>query len=78
MICATGKAQPFPAMKKIIALSLFVLGLALVYFGFEASNSIESTMSEVVHGASSNKSLLLTLLGAATALGAFIGLARSS
>ena len=64
-------------MKKLFPLLLFVIGLVLVYFGLEASDSIGSTMSEIVNDAPSNKSIALLVLGALAAVGGFVGFARN-
>ncbi len=65
-------------MKKLFPLLLFVIGLVLVYFGLEASDSFGSAVSEVVNDAPSNKSIVLLAVGALAAVGGFVGFARSS
>ena len=57
-------------MNKLFPLLLLIIGLVLIYLGLEASDSIGSTVSEVVHDAPSNKSVILLCAGAlATAIG---------
>ena len=63
-------------MNKLFPFLLFAIGLVLIYFGLEASDSIGSAISEVVHDAPSNKSIMLLVLGALTAIGGFVGLTR--
>ncbi|WP_221032097.1 DUF3185 family protein [Actomonas aquatica] len=64
-------------MNKLFPLLILIVGLILVYFGLEASDSIGSAVSEVVNDAPSNKSIALTTLGAIAAVGGGIGLLRS-
>ncbi len=64
-------------MNKLFPLSLLLIGIVLVYLGLEASDSFGSAVSEVVNDAPSNKSIMLTVLGALTALGGLGGLLKS-
>lgn len=65
-------------MKKLFPFLIFMIGLVLVFLGLEASDSLGSLVSEVVHDAPSNKSIVLLVLGVIAAFGGFVGLAKAS
>jgi hypothetical protein len=52
-------------MNKGIGIALFVVGIILIAYGFNASDSISSDVSRIVTGAPTNKTLALLLGGAA-------------
>jgi hypothetical protein len=60
-------------MNKGIGIALLVVGIALVVYGFNASHSVSSNVSQAVTGAPTDKTLWLLLGGAAAAIvGAFL------
>lgn len=61
-------------MNKITSLSLFVVGVVLLIFGLNASDSITSTVSETVTGAPTDKSIWLIVLGIIALLSGGAGL----
>ncbi|TVR52494.1 MAG: DUF3185 family protein [Puniceicoccaceae bacterium] len=50
-------------MPKSIAIALVIVGVVLMLFGFNASESIQSEVSEAVTGTPSNHSIWLFALG---------------
>lgn len=46
-------------MNKIIGLALLILGIVLLYFGWQAHESVASSVSNAVTGSPTNKSLWL-------------------
>lgn len=50
-------------MRLVLPLSILIVGVVLLIFGLNASQSLSSGLSETFSGAPSNKSLLLILLG---------------
>jgi len=63
-------------MSKPIAIALLVGGIILLVFGFNASESVGSEVSETFTGTPTNKSIWLLVLGALLAVAGGIGLAR--
>lgn len=61
-------------MNKITSLSLFVAGVVLLVFGFNAADSITSSVSETVSGAPTDKSIWLIVLGVIALLSGAAGL----
>jgi len=58
-------------MKKLIPLSILIVGLVLVFLGLEANDSFGSAVSEVINDAPSNKAIFLLVGGIlATVVGA--------
>jgi hypothetical protein len=53
---------------KILAIVLLLVGAALLYWGFDASDSFASEVSEAVQGAPSDKSIGLMVAGGVSAL----------
>ncbi len=64
-------------MNKVLSLVVLVAGVVLLAFGINASESVASSVSEVVSGTPSDKSLWLIVLGAigvvAGGAGLFVG-----
>lgn len=50
-------------MNRITSFSLFVVGVVLLVYGINASDSVTSSVSEAVTGAPTNKSIWLIVLG---------------
>ncbi len=48
---------------RITSLALFVAGIILLIFGFSASDSVSSDVSQAVTGAPTDKSIWLIVLG---------------
>lgn len=57
-------------MNKPLAISLLVIGVILLIYGFNASDSVSSEVSEVVTGTPTDRSMWLIVLGA---LGVVVG-----
>jgi uncharacterized membrane protein len=60
----------------MISLVVLIIGVALLFWGFDASDSFASEVSEVVEGAPSNKSIALMVVGALLAVVGLFGLIR--
>lgn len=63
-------------MNNVFSIALLVVGVVLLIFGFQASDSLSSEVSEAVQGAPSNKSIWLIALGIIGVLAGGIGLFR--
>jgi uncharacterized membrane protein len=63
-------------MTRAVALIVLVAGLALLFWGFDASDSFASEVSEAVEGTPSDKSMVLMLVGGVLALVGLFGLTR--
>jgi LPXTG-motif cell wall-anchored protein len=63
-------------MNKPIALALLVIGIILLVFGFNASESLSSEVSEAVSGTPTDKSIWLLIGGALLAIIGGFGLIR--
>ncbi len=50
-------------MNKTISLVFLVVGIVLLVFGFNASNSVASNVSEAVTGTPTDRSMWLIILG---------------
>ena len=61
---------------KLFAIVLLLVGAALLYWGFDASDSLASEVSEAVEGAPSEKSIGLMVTGGLVALGGVFFLMR--
>jgi Protein of unknown function (DUF3185) len=65
-------------MNRAIGLALLVAGIALVVYGFNASDSVSSDVSRAFTGSPTNKTLLLLLGGAgAIIIGGRMSLGRT-
>jgi hypothetical protein len=62
----------------IIFLALLIAGLALVIWGFDASESFSSGVSKTFQGAPSNKSIVLLVGGGLLSAVGIVGLVRGS
>ena len=65
-------------MNKGLAIALLVVGIILIIYGVNASNSFNSDVSRFFTGAPTDKSIWLMIGGAFTAGAGFIGLFRGS
>lgn len=55
-------------MNKGIGIALLVVGIVLIVFGFNASNSVSSDVSRTFTGSPTNKALWMLVGGAAAAI----------
>jgi hypothetical protein len=55
-------------MNKAIGLALLVVGIVLIVYGVDASNSADSSISRAFNGTPTNKTLWLLLGGIAAAI----------
>jgi len=55
-------------MNRAIGLALLVVGVALIVYGIDASNSVSSNVSRTFTGSPTNKTMWLLLGGAASAI----------
>ena len=55
-------------MNKGIGIALLVVGVVLIFFGFNASDSVSSDVSRAFTGAPTNKTLWMLLGGSAAAI----------
>jgi len=55
-------------MNKIIGLALLAVGIVLIIYGINASNSVSSDLSRTFTGSPTNKTLWLLLGGVAAAI----------
>jgi len=60
----------------LFSIVLLVVGIAVLLWGFDVSNSLSSEVSEAVQGAPSNKALMLMILGGLLTLGGLVGALR--
>jgi hypothetical protein len=65
-------------MNKGIGIALLVVGIALITYGFDASDSVSSDVSRTFTGAPTNKTLWLLLGGTASAIAGAVMSFRSS
>ncbi len=63
-------------MNKPLALALLVVGIILLVFGFNASESVSSEVSETLTGTPTDKSIWLLVLGALLVIGGGISFVR--
>jgi len=65
-------------MNKIIGIALLVIGIVLITYGFNASDSVSSEVSRAVTGTPTHKTMWLLLGGSASAIiGAAMTFGRS-
>jgi hypothetical protein len=50
-------------MSKIPSIAFLIIGIVLLVYGLDASNSVSSTVSNAVTGSPTNKSIWLIVLG---------------
>lgn len=55
-------------MKRVVFLGIFVVGLLLLYFGFQASDSVEAQVREAVGGNPSDQTIWFLVGGALLAI----------
>jgi hypothetical protein len=66
-------------MNKVIGMALLAVGVALIIYGFNASDSVSSDVSRAFTGAPTDKTMWLLLGGSASAIvGAVMTFRRSS
>lgn len=63
-------------MNRPISIALLVLGVILLAWGFNASQSVASDVSNAVTGSPTDRSMILILLGALAAVVGGVGLMR--
>ncbi|OAM87515.1 DUF3185 family protein [Termitidicoccus mucosus] len=61
-------------MSKPLSIALLVIGIILLVFGYNASQSVSSNISETVQGAPSNKAIWLITTGVIATLVGILGL----
>ena len=65
-------------MPKITSIALLIVGLILLVYGLNASNSVSSSVSQAVSGSPSNKTIWLIALGVIGFVSGGIGVFRRS
>jgi hypothetical protein len=65
-------------MPKFGSIALLVVGVILLVYGLNASNSASSSLSQAVNGAPSNKAIWLIALGVLGIVSGGIGVLRRS
>jgi uncharacterized membrane protein len=63
-------------MPKITSIALLIVGLILLVYGLNASNSVSSSVSQAVSGSPSNKTIWLIALGVLGIVSGGIGVFR--
>jgi hypothetical protein len=63
-------------MPKITSIALLIVGLILLVYGLNASNSVTSSVSQAVSGSPSNKTIWLIALGVLGIVSGGIGVFR--
>ena len=64
----TISAKDFLIMNKAFGVTLLVVGVVLIVYGINASNSVSSNVAQTFTGAPTNKTLLLLIGGIAAAI----------
>jgi hypothetical protein len=64
------------ARSALFSIVVLIIGLALLMWGFNASESVASEVSETFQGAPTNKAIVLMVIGAVIAAVGAIGLFR--
>ncbi len=59
-------------MNKAIGIALLVVGVILIVYGINGSNSISSNISQTFTGSPTNKTLWLLVVGSAAAIVGFV------
>lgn len=65
-------------MKKAVSTMLLVIGLLLLYFGYNEYQSFQSEISELFTGSPTDKSMWMLIGGAAATIGGLAGLLRQN
>jgi len=73
----TTRSEPF-TRNTLLSIAVFVVGLALLFWGFQASNSFASEVSEAVEGTPSNMAIGLMVVGTLLAIVGVLGFLRRS
>lgn len=60
----------------LFSVVILIVGVALLIWGIQASDSLSSEVSEAIEGAPSNKALLLMISGGLLALAGLVGTLR--
>lgn len=68
------KSETTPLMNKTISLVFLVVGAVLLIYGFNASDSVASSVSEAVTGTPTDRSMWLIILGAVGVVVGGVGL----
>jgi uncharacterized membrane protein len=63
-------------MPKIASVALLIVGLILLVYGLDASNSVSSSVSQAVSGSPTNKTIWLIALGVIGIVSGGIGVFR--
>jgi len=63
-------------MNKATSLALFVVGIVLIFFGLNATDSLTSDFSKLFTGAPTDKAIWLLLGGIVCAITGLVGLIR--
>lgn len=66
--------NPVTAMNKTLSLVFLVVGIVLLVYGLNASDSAASSVSEAVTGTPTDKSMWLVILGAVGIVAGGVGL----
>lgn len=66
-------AQPITSMNKTISLVFLVVGVVLLIYGLNSSDSVASEVSEAVTGTPTDKSMWLVILGAVGVVAGGVG-----
>jgi uncharacterized membrane protein len=65
-------------MPKIGSIALLIVGIILLIYGLDASNSVSSSLNQAVNGAPTNKTIWLIALGVLGIVSGGIGVLRRS
>lgn len=63
-------------MKKVVPVVLLVIGLLLLYAGYEEYQAFRSEVDQYFGGTGSDRAILMIIVGAAAAIAGFKGLFR--
>jgi hypothetical protein len=63
-------------MPKITSIALLIVGLVLLVYGLDASNSVSSSVTQAVSGAPTNKTIWLIALGVIGIVAGGVGVFR--
>jgi uncharacterized membrane protein len=63
-------------MNKLTSIIILIIGIGLLIYGIEASDSVGSAVSEVVNDAPSNKSIVLVVAGLLATVTGAVGLIK--